>query len=68
VVFDFREVDTVGLAFADEIFRVFANQHPEIVLNVMHANSQIKRMIERAKSGGVIPPDNPTSSNGVPSS
>jgi len=61
VVFDFTGVDTIGQAFADEIFRVFANQHPNIEITLIHANSQIKRMIERAKSGKVdepsIPPD-----------
>ena len=51
VVFDFREVDTIGQAFADEIFRVFANQHPEIELIPMHANAEVKRMIKRGKSG-----------------
>ena len=55
VFFDFKEVDAIGQAFADEIFRVFANQHPQIVLDVIHANSQIKRMIERAKSGITAP-------------
>jgi hypothetical protein len=28
VVFDFDQVETIGQAFADEIFRVFKNQHP----------------------------------------
>jgi len=27
---DFRNVPTIGQAFADEIFRVFANEHPGI--------------------------------------
>lgn len=52
VMFDFREVSTIGQAFADEIFRVFAKDHPNIQLLNMHANSEVKRMIERAKSGG----------------
>jgi anti-sigma regulatory factor (Ser/Thr protein kinase) len=51
VVFDFNEVPTIGQAFADEIFRVFPIRHPEIELVTMHASSQVKRMIERAKSG-----------------
>src|SRR3972149_12322968 len=53
VIFDFREVPSIGQAFADEIFRVFANRHPEIELSAIHANSEVKRMIERAKSGGI---------------
>jgi hypothetical protein len=60
VVFDFSGVDTIGQAFADEIFRVFANQHPDIQLLTTKANSEVKRMIARAKAGGAIeepPPD-----------
>lgn len=57
VVFDFSGVDTIGQAFADEIFRVFANQHPEIELLTTKANSEVKRMIERVKSD---PPQNET--------
>lgn len=50
VVLDFAGVEMVGQAFADEIFRVFANEHPEIDLISMRANSAVKRMIERAKT------------------
>jgi anti-sigma regulatory factor (Ser/Thr protein kinase) len=51
VVFDFTGIETIGQAFSDEIFRVFAQQHPEIELTPIHANSQVKRMIGRAKGG-----------------
>ena len=51
VVFDLSGVETIGQAFADEIFRVFAQHHPEIQLLVTKANSQVKRMIARANSG-----------------
>lgn len=51
VVFDFSNVVSIGQAFADEIFRVFANAHPKIELIPHKANSAVKRMIERAKSG-----------------
>lgn len=51
VIFDFKEVDSIGQAFADEIFRVFAAEHPEVELLTMHVNSEVKQMIERAKSG-----------------
>lgn len=53
VVFDFKDVPTVGQAFADEIFRVFAQKHPEMELHPLHANSEVKRMIERARSSNV---------------
>ncbi len=51
VLFDFDGVDVIGQAFADEIFRVFARQHPNVELHPINANSQVKRMIERAKAG-----------------
>lgn len=51
VIFEFTEVPEIGQAFADEIFRVFAANHPEIELVVMDANSDVRRMIARAKSG-----------------
>ncbi len=56
VIFDFDRVETIGQAFADEIFRVFALKHPEIQLMTMKANSAVKRMIERAKSGTAAKP------------
>ncbi len=51
VMFDFEGVQTIGQAFADEIFRVFANKHPEIEIHATKTNSEIKRMLDRAKSG-----------------
>ena len=51
VIFDFESVEHIGQAFADEIFRVFAKKHSEITLVAIRGNSEIKRMIERAKSG-----------------
>ncbi len=50
VVFDFGEVNSIGQAFADEIFRVFKLVHPEIELVAIRANSEVKRMIARATS------------------
>ena len=34
VVFDFRGIDFMGQGFADEVFRVFQNRHPDITLTV----------------------------------
>jgi len=51
VILDFTEVPTIGQAFADEIFRVFATDHPGIELISSHANSEVKKMIDRAKHG-----------------
>lgn len=51
VNFDFRDVDSIGQAFADEIFRVFAKQHPKMILAELNANSAVKRMINRVRGG-----------------
>jgi anti-sigma regulatory factor (Ser/Thr protein kinase) len=51
VILDFKGVPTIGQAFADEIFRVFANEHPAIELMATNTSSEVKRMIERVKSG-----------------
>jgi anti-sigma regulatory factor (Ser/Thr protein kinase) len=53
VVFDFTGVASIGQAFADEIFRVFALAHPVIELLFIHANAEVRRMIARARSSGV---------------
>ncbi|MGI6103391.1 MAG: STAS-like domain-containing protein [Patescibacteria group bacterium] len=49
VILDFDQVPTIGQAFADEIFRVFANQHPEIELIPENANEPVQFMIGRVR-------------------
>lgn len=49
VVLDFAEVGSIGQAFADEIFRVFALDHPAIELEAIHVVSEIQQMIRRAE-------------------
>jgi len=51
ILFDFKDVPTIGQAFADEIFRIFPKEHPGIEICPVHANSEVKRMIERVRSG-----------------
>lgn len=50
VILDFKGVEVIGQAFADEIFRVFANHHPDIKLQAAFANKEIQKMIKRARS------------------
>ena len=50
VVFDFSGVETIGQAFADEVFRVFRRQHPEMEVMNLHANQDVAQMISRAES------------------
>ena len=48
VVLSFEGVTAIGQAFADEIFRVFRNQHPETNLTYLNATSEVTQMISRA--------------------
>ncbi|CAN7617441.1 DUF4325 domain-containing protein [Caballeronia sp. dw_19] len=50
VVFDFKNVDQIGQAFADQIFRVFANAHPEISLMPINMSQEVREMISRAQA------------------
>jgi anti-sigma regulatory factor (Ser/Thr protein kinase) len=50
VMVDFSGVQSIGQAFADEVFRVFRAQHPEVELIPLKANSEVKRMISRAEA------------------
>lgn len=45
VIIDFEGVDFCGQGFADEMFRVFVNEHPEIKLIVTHANPDVLHML-----------------------
>jgi len=51
VIFDFSEVHGIGQAFADEIFRVFANEHPKMELHSINASPEVSRMIARVRGG-----------------
>ena len=50
VIFDFKEVETIGQAFADEVFRVFKQQHPHIDIIPINANELVMQMINRVES------------------
>lgn len=50
VVLDFDGVKTIGQAFADETFRVFAAEHPAIELTAIKTNEPVRQMISRART------------------
>ena len=58
VILDFKGVDAIGQAFADEIFRVFSSVHPEVSIVSVNATSEVKKTIKRAKhaKAGFTPP------------
>jgi hypothetical protein len=54
----------IGQAFADEIFRIFQNDHPDVHLTVMPANPDVERMIAHVLAGGAAPPTAPRADGG----
>jgi len=50
VVLDFAAVETIGQAFADQIFRIFDREHPNVSLIPIHMSRAVENMILRARS------------------
>jgi anti-sigma regulatory factor (Ser/Thr protein kinase) len=48
IILDFAHIKTVGQAFADQIFRVWHNEHPDIAIEAINSNENIEMMINRA--------------------
>ena len=47
VCLDFKGVPSIGQPFADEIFRVYRNEHEDVRLNWMNASRDIEEIISR---------------------
>ena len=50
VLLDFDGVETIGQAFADEIFRVYARNNPRVDIIAINTNEQVEKMILRAQN------------------
>ncbi len=50
VTLDFSGVEVVGQGFCDEVFRVFARAHPEVVLEPVGMSDSVAFMVARARS------------------
>lgn len=59
VYLDFAGVEFIGQGFADEVFRVFADAHPDTRLSVVNANESVQRMIAHATHSAPSAPDAP---------
>lgn len=55
VMLDFRGVKTIGRGFADEIFRVFRNNNPEIQIVWINADEEVEDMIRKAMNDSNFP-------------
>lgn len=47
IILDFKMIDGVGQAFADEIFRVFHKKHPNIEIITTNMNELVEFMVKR---------------------
>ncbi|OPY03147.1 MAG: hypothetical protein A4E61_01180 [Syntrophorhabdus sp. PtaB.Bin184] len=43
---DFDRVESIGQAFADEIFRVYPSEHPEVEIREVRTNKEVQEMID----------------------
>jgi hypothetical protein len=50
VLLDFKGVESIGQAFADEVFRVFVEQNPQITIHSINESLEVKKMIKAAQS------------------
>jgi anti-sigma regulatory factor (Ser/Thr protein kinase) len=50
VVLDFTGVDMIGQGFADELFRVFAEAHPQVRLSPINCNENVRNMIRHVQA------------------
>ena len=48
VILDFKGIKVIGQGFADEIFRVFRKNHPEIILEPINMAPVVALMVRRA--------------------
>ena len=51
IIFDFKGVEIIGQGFADEIFRVFKAEHPDIDLQMINITPEIEKIIKHIDKG-----------------
>ena len=54
IKYDHSGIDEIGQGFADELFRVFANQHPSTKLTPVNCNAEVDKMIRRVRSADSV--------------
>lgn len=58
VLLDFKNVQEIGQPFADEMFRVFADSHPQTRILAINTSPEISSMIDRIRSEAAVQPAN----------
>ena len=49
---DFKGIKLIGDSFADEIFRVFQNQHPDLKIECINTNMHIENLVSGVRNNG----------------
>lgn len=57
VMLDFEGVPSIGQPFADEIFRVFVNEHPDITVTAIRTNRAVQRVIDYVVASAAVDVD-----------
>jgi hypothetical protein len=52
VVLDFKEVERVGQAFVDEVFRVWKGDHPQTAIVPINMRANVEFMVRRGLATG----------------
>lgn len=65
VILDFKGINMIGQAFADQIFRVFQLDHPDIRILTVNENEEVNNMIRRAK-GEIVEGVTPSLFDNIP--
>lgn len=55
VIVDFRGIDSIGQGFADEIFRVWAEAHPDVRIDAINMHDPVRLMVERSTRTATTP-------------
>ena len=51
VIVVFNGVEQIGQGFADEVFRVWQNEHPDVHLVPVNMKESVRLLVERARRG-----------------
>lgn len=49
IILDFKDIKTIGQGFADQIFRIFRLEHPEIEIETINCSDMVLMMIKHVK-------------------
>jgi DNA-binding transcriptional ArsR family regulator len=49
VILDFKDVTAIGQAFADEVFRVFADRHPDVLIKIENLKPSLQPIIDHVR-------------------